>query len=237
MALSTDVKNALLALADPSKAKILQRFFKTGKGEYAEGDIFLGIIVPLQRAVAKDYVQLASLDDITILLNDAYHECRLTAVFILVLQYEKSKSFREKENIVSFYLDHLDGINNWDLVDSSAYKILGRFCYEQNDSERMDDLLATGDLWKIRIAIVATLYWTKKGSTELIRKYVLETIAHPHDLIHKANGWMLREMGKVDEHALIEFLDVYATHLPRTTLRYALERLAPTVKNYYMKLT
>lgn len=138
--------------------------------------------------------------------------------------------------MIKFYLSHTQYINNWDLVDTSCYKILGRYCYHHNQEQILCDLAQSEDLWEKRIAIVSTLYFIKQKSLAITPEIVLMNINHPHDLMHKGNGWMLREMGKISEEKLIHFLDEYATQLPRTTLRYALEKLEPSLKDYYMKL-
>lgn len=231
-----EIKSTLQDLADVEKAKILMRFFKTGIGEYGEGDTFLGITVPEQRLVAKQYFQEISLDDVKKLLSNPIHEYRLTSLLMLVLKYEKSKELEERKKIVLFYLAHTSCINNWDLVDTSCYKILGHYCFHEKQEQLLFDLASSDDLWEKRIAIVSTLYFIRKKSLKIVPEIVLKNMNHSHDLMHKANGWMLREMGKKDETELIDFLDKYATKLPRTSLRYALEKLEPTVKDYYMKL-
>ena len=230
------LKSTLQDLADEEKAKIMMRFFKTGKGEYGEGDIFLGISVPNQRLIAKEFYQQVSLNDIKNLLNSNIHEYRLTALLILVLKYEKSKDELVRKDIIDFYLAQTSQINNWDLVDTSCYKILGHYCFHQNREELLFELADSEDLWEKRIAIVSTMYFIKQKSFSIVPEIVLKNLNHSHDLMHKANGWMLREMGKMNEEKLIEFLDEYTLQMPRTTLRYALEKIDPILKDYYMKL-
>lgn len=230
------LKSTLQDLADDDKAKIMMRFFKTGKGEYGEGDIFLGISVPNQRLIAKEFYQQVSLNDIKNLLNSNIHEYRLTALLILVLKYEKSKDELVRKDIIDFYLAQTSQINNWDLVDTSCYKILGHYCFHQKREELLFELADSDDLWEKRIAIVSTMYFIKQKSFSIVPEIVLKNLNHSHDLMHKANGWMLREMGKMDEEKLIEFLDEYTLQMPRTTLRYALEKIDPILKDYYMKL-
>ncbi|MBW1617542.1 DNA alkylation repair protein [Empedobacter falsenii] len=230
------LKSTLQDLADDDKAKIMMRFFKTGKGEYGEGDIFLGISVPNQRLIAKEFYQQVSLNDIKNLLNSNIHEYRLTALLILVLKYEKSKDELVRKDIIDFYLAQTSQINNWDLVDTSCYKILGHYCFHQKREELLFELANSEDLWEKRIAIVSTMYFIKQKSFSIVPEIVLKNLNHSHDLMHKANGWMLREMGKMDEEKLIEFLDEYTLQMPRTTLRYALEKIDPILKDYYMKL-
>lgn len=230
------LKSTLQDLADDEKAKIMMRFFKTGKGEYGEGDIFLGISVPNQRLIAKEFYQQVSLNDIKNLLNSNIHEYRLTALLILVLKYEKSKDELVRKDIIDFYLAQTSQINNWDLVDTSCYKILGHYCFHQKREELLFELADSDDLWEKRIATVSTMYFIKQKSFSIVPEIVLKNLNHSHDLMHKANGWMLREMGKMNEEKLIEFLDEYTLQMPRTTLRYALEKIDPILKDYYMKL-
>ena len=230
------LKSTLQDLADEEKAKIMMRFFKTGKGEYGEGDIFLGISVPNQRLIAKEFYQQVSLNDIKNLLNSNIHEYRLTALLMLVSKYEKSKDELVRKEIIDFYLAQTSQINNWDLVDTSCYKILGHYCFHQKREELLFELADSEDLWEKRIAIVSTMYFIKQKSFSIVPEIVLKNLNHSHDLMHKANGWMLREMGKMDEEKLIEFLDEYTLQMPRTTLRYALEKIDPILKDYYMKL-
>ena len=230
------LKSTLQDLADEGKAKIMMRFFKTGKGEYGEGDIFLGISVPNQRLIAKEFYQQVSLNDIKNLLSSDIHEYRLTALLMLVLKYEKSKDELVRKEIIDFYLAQTSQINNWDLVDTSCYKILGHYCFHQKREELLFELANSEDLWEKRIAIVSTMYFIKQKSFSIVPEIVLKNLNHSHDLMHKANGWMLREMGKMDEEKLIEFLDEYTLQMPRTTLRYALEKIDPILKDYYMKL-
>ncbi|MDM1297369.1 DNA alkylation repair protein [Empedobacter falsenii] len=230
------LKSTLQDLADEVKAKIMMRFFKTGKGEYGEGDIFLGISVPNQRLIAKEFYQQVSLNDIENLLNSDIHEYRLTALLMLVLKYEKSKDELVRKEIIDFYLAQTSQINNWDLVDTSCYKILGHYCFHQKREELLFELADSEDLWEKRIAIVSTMYFIKQKSFSIVPEIVLKNLNHSHDLMHKANGWMLREMGKMNEEKLIEFLDEYTLQMPRTTLRYALEKIDPILKDYYMKL-
>lgn len=230
------LKSTLQDLADEEKAKIMMRFFKTGKGEYGEGDIFFGISVPNQRLVAKEFYQQVSLNELKDLLNSNIHEYRLTALLILVLKYEKSKDELVRKEIIDFYLAQTSQINNWDLVDTSCYKILGHYCFHQKREELLFELASSEDLWEKRIAIVSTMYFIKQKSFSIVPEIVLKNLNHSHDLMHKANGWMLREMGKMNEEKLIEFLDEYTLQMPRTTLRYALEKIDPILKDYYMKL-
>lgn len=227
-----DIATQIRQEANPQRAEHSQRFFKTGKGQYGEGDVFLGLTVPQQRAIAKRNLA-AKLEELKTLLYSEIHEFRLVALFILTYQYEKYPERREE--IVAFYLAHKEQVNNWDLVDSTAYKILGHYLF---DKERavLYSFIEHPNLWVNRIAIVSTLYFIKKDDFKDAKKIILSSLGHPHDLIHKANGWMLREMGKRNEQALCDFLDKHTKKMPRTTLRYAIERLDTAKKKHYMNL-
>jgi len=229
------ILEALNELSIPEKAEFFPKFFKTGKGEYGEGDLFLGVTVPDQRSVAKEYYSRISFIDLHALLSSEYHEHRLTALLILVLKFEKTKDENIKDEIVTFYLNHLRYINNWDLVDSSCYKILGRYCFEYQKEEILRRLSASEEMWHKRIAVVGTLYYIKKGIFNLTKEFVTENLRHPHDLMHKANGWMLREMGQKNQQELISYLNQYYKEMPRTCLRYAIEKLDEPTRQDYLK--
>lgn len=226
------IQQELERLANPQKANILQRFFKTDKGQYGEGDIFLGITVPQQRILAKKYVNL-SLKEISILLKSKIHEHRLTALLILVQKYTKTT---DKKAIVDFYLHHTAHINNWDLVDLTAEKILGDY-YTDKDKKILYKFATSKNLWERRIAIISTFAFIKKSQfTDTINICEL-LLQDKHDLMHKACGWMLREMGKRDEKPLRTFLEKYSSTMPRTMLRYSLEKFdEKTRKKYLLKL-
>jgi len=209
------------------KAKILCRFFKTGKGEYGEGDIFLGIKVPDQRIVAKKNLE-ASFDELQELLNNKIHECRLTALLVLVEKFKK-----EDEKVFKFYVKNLKNINNWDLVDLSCPKIIGKYLFDK-DRDLLYKLAMSDNLWKKRIAIVSTYYFIKENDFKDTLKISKMLLGDKHDLIHKAVGWMLREMGKRDEKILIEFLEKEYYNIPRTALRYAIERLEESKRKYFL---
>ncbi|WP_262150489.1 DNA alkylation repair protein [Chryseobacterium foetidum] len=231
----TELKTALAELAIPEKAAFLPKFFKTGKGEYGEGDLFLGVKVPDQRAVAKEFCTKISLNEIAKLLSSKYHEHRLTALFMLISKFEKAKESSVKDEIVQFYLNNLKGINNWDLVDTSCYKILGRYAFENQKDDLLINLSESEDMWHKRIAVVGTMHYVKKGNFELTKKLVLRNLFHTHDLMHKANGWLLREMGNKNETELISFLNSHYKRMPRTSLRYAIEKLDESVRQDYLK--
>lgn len=230
-----EIKQALQDLAIPEKALFFPKFFKTGKGEYGEGDLFVGVKVPDQRAVAKEYYATISEQELSELLSSKYHEHRLTALLMLVLKFEKSKEEVEKKRWIDFYLNHLKFVNNWDLVDSTAYKILGRYSFEKNDSQLLEQLSDSEIMWHKRIAIVATMHYVKNGSYNLTKKLVLNNINHSHDLMHKANGWLLREIGCKNENELIDFLKIHYKIMPRTSLRYAIEKLDEDVRQGFLK--
>lgn len=230
-----EIQEALAVLSIPEKAAFFPKFFKTGNGEYGEGDLFLGITVPDQRAVAKDYYAKISLDELSQLLSSEYHEHRLTALLILILKFEKTKDQAIKNEIISFYLNHLPYINNWDLVDTSCYKILGRYAFENQREDLLRKLSASDEMWHKRIAVVGTLYYIRKGSFNLTKELVTKNLHHLHDLMHKANGWMLREMGNKNEAELITYLNQHYREMPRTCLRYAIEKLDDKVRQDYLK--
>lgn len=217
------------------RAVVMKRFFKTGKGEYGEGDIFLGLSVPNQRKIAKKYSTL-SLKEIETLLNSPIHEYRLTAILILVLQFQKGGA-KLRSKIVNFYLDHTRQVNNWDLVDSSADKILGNFLLLHPrgvDSKILYKLALSKNVWERRISIIATFVFIKSGRYDLTFDIATRLMTDDHDLIHKAVGWMLREIGKRDEKVLTDFLDKHYSHMPRTALRYAIEKLPENKRLIYL---
>ncbi|KIA90194.1 DNA alkylation repair protein [Kaistella jeonii] len=229
------IKSALQELSILEKKEILGRFFKTGKGEYADGDQFIGVTVPDQRKIAKNFENKISLQELEKLLSSPIHEHRHCALFILVSKFEKSKDLKEKKEIVEFYLKNREFINNWDLVDTSCYKILGRYCFENQDDTILEDLSEEDNLWSKRIAVVATMFHVKKGSFDLLKELALKNLHHEHDLMHKANGWLLREMGKKDQKELLDFLNLHYRKMPRTTLRYAIERLDEDIRQDFLK--
>ncbi|UZT96468.1 DNA alkylation repair protein [Chryseobacterium fluminis] len=230
-----EITEALAALSTPEKTAFFPKFFKTGKGEYGEGDLFLGVKVPDQRSVAKEYYAKISLEELTELLSSQYHEHRLTALFILISKFEKTKDQAVKDEIITFYLNHLPYVNNWDLVDSSCYKLLGRYAFENHKEELLRNLSDSEVMWRKRIAVVGTMYYVKKGSFDLTKELVTANLKHSHDLMHKANGWLLREMGQKSENDLIDYLNRHYKEMPRTCLRYAIEKLDEDVRQDYLK--
>lgn len=227
------LEKEIRSCANPEKAKILMRFFKTGKGEYAEGDVFLGIMVPTQRIIAKNFYNL-SLADVEKLLHSKYHEERLIALFILVHQFEKG-DMEKKKTIFSLYLENTKHVNNWDLVDLSAHKVVGEFLFQKGKGiALLKKLVKSNDLWERRIAVLATFQYIKYNSfTESLE--IAELLLHDaHDLIHKSVGWMLREIGKRDQETEEEFLKKYAKEMPRTMLRYAIEKFPEEKRKRYL---
>ena len=218
-------------LKNPQKAKILARFFKTGKGEYGEGDIFLGITVPQQRSIAKNYTYLP-LTDLEKLINSPIHEYRLICLLILIEKYKKG-SPKEKKNIVAFYLKNTKKINNWDLVDLSAHKILGDYLLDKN-KKIIYQLAESENLWERRISILTTFNFIGRGEFEDSLKIAEILLNDKHDLIHKAVGWMLREIGKRDIEAEEVFLRKFHKSMPRTMLRYAVEKFEDKKRKYYL---
>lgn len=232
MTTAAKVKKRLKEFVNPEKAAFFPRFFKTGKGEYGEGDRFLGVIVPHQRKVAKEFKTLAR-HETEKLLYDPIHECRLTAILILVGQFEKGTADEQKE-IYEFYLKHIRQVNNWDLVDASAHKIVGAYLLDQ-PRKKLYQLAKSKHLWSQRVAMVATYWFIKRDDYGETLDLADLLLTHEHDLIHKAVGWMLREMGNRDEGLLTDFLKSRYRKMPRTMLRYAIEKLSKEQRRRYLK--
>lgn len=226
------VEKELQKYASQKKATQNQKFFKTGKGEYGEGDVFIGVTVPEQRKVAQLFVD-ASFDQIETLLKSDIHEHRLTGLFILVYKFKKADK-KEQKKIFAFYTKHIEAVNNWDLVDTTAPDIIGVYL-DGLDKKLLYTYARAEHLWKNRIAIVATWTYIKKRNftdTIAIADMLLQ---HEHDLIHKAVGWMLREVGKRDEKVLRQFLQQHYKTMPRTMLRYAIEKFSKRERDKYLK--
>ncbi|MCL2389754.1 MAG: DNA alkylation repair protein [Elusimicrobia bacterium] len=221
----------LMSMEDKASAEHCLRFFKCGKGEYGEGDMFLGLTSPQIKAISKKYYNTLTLAEIEKLLQNKYHDARAAALSMLVERFEKGI---DTKKIFNLYLKNVSYINNWDLVDISCYKIVGRFVYENKCYSVLDKLANSGHLWSERIAIVSNMYLIKRGEFAKIKEFAVKFINHKHDLIHKAVGWLLREMGKKDEVELCVFLDKYAKKMPRTALRYAIEKFTPERRKHYM---
>jgi len=220
-------------LENPQKAKFLSRFFKTAPGQYGHGDLFLGIVVPLQRDLVARFWDSLTLKETEKLLHSKYHEHRLTALLILVKKYQKGDSLL-RQQIFDLYLKNTRYINNWDLVDLSAPIIVGTHLLGK-PRNILKTLARSSSLWQRRISLLACLPFIKNHDFTHLLALSKILITDSHDLIHKALGWMLREMGKVDQPSLISYLDQYATKLPRTALRYSLEKLPETQRQYYLK--
>lgn len=222
--------------SNPEKQKILSRFFKTGKGEYGEGDLFLGITVPFIRKIAKQHSkEHISLTTIHTLLYSKWHDCRLCALFLLIERFKESDA-AEQKSICEFYLQHTDRINNWDLVDLSAPYILGVYLLNHS-REILYQLADSSSLWEQRIAIVSTWTLIRNNEFEDCTALSERLLHHKHDLIHKAVGWMLREMGKRNKELLVDFLRQHGSEMPRTMLRYAIEKLPEEERLYYLNST
>jgi len=230
--LRRELEQELASAGDPQRAAAVSRFFKTGKGEYGEGDRFLGIPVPTLRRIALRYTTLSS-DELARLLASLLHEHRAAALEILVEQYERGDSRVQKE-IVDFYLAHTSGINNWDLVDASAPYIVGH--YLRGRSTRILDRLARSpNVWDRRIAIVSTFGLIKAGDLEVTYRIAGKLLADKHDLIQKAVGWALGETGKASRLSLINFLETHYASISRTALRYAIEHFCPDQRKLILK--
>ncbi|MBI4177694.1 MAG: DNA alkylation repair protein [Candidatus Aenigmarchaeota archaeon] len=225
------IKSDLNELANPGKAKFLARFFKTGRGEYGEGDLFLGINVPIQRRIAKRH-QYASFDDIKELLSSRIHEHRLTALLILVDKYEKSDK-GGKKIITDFYLRNIAHVNNWDLVDLSADKILGDYICDK-DRKILYSMARSKNIWERRVSIISTFNFIKRNDFHDALSISEILLEDKHDLIQKAVGWMLREVGKRDQKTEEKFLRKHYRNMPRTMLRYAIERFDESKRRFYM---
>lgn len=233
MSTLAEIQNTIRKKANKQKAIFAQRFFKTGKGEYSEGDIFLGITVPELRKICRSFQDLP-FSETKKLLQSKFHEERLVSLFLLVSKFQTGDEPLKKK-IFDSYLSQTKWINNWDLVDSSADKIVGQYLF---DKERtiLKKLATSTSLWERRIAVISTLHFIRKGQfteTLQISKILLND---QHDLIHKAVGWMLREVGKKDAPTLISFLDKYTSKMPRTMLRYAIEKFPQTIRKKYLNL-
>lgn len=228
----SDVRRELKALADPKRAEGMGRYFKTGPGEYGEGDKFLGLSVPQVRQLSRTF-RGCSPQVLQEMLASEWHEERLLALLILVAQYGGG-SLQERESIFRLYLASTDRINNWDLVDSSAPYIVGRHV-PPDSSGKVVRLARSTSVWERRIAILATFEWIRRGYLDPALHIAEVLLKDTHDLIHKAVGWMLREVGKHDQRALEQFLKQHYRSMPRTALRYAIERFPEVLRQQYLK--
>lgn len=225
-------RKALKALANPAKARDLQRFFKTGPGEYAEGDQFIGVAVPNTRKVVRLY-QALPIDDLPILLESRIHEERLLGLLILVRSYQRG-DHAQKEQIYKIYTGHFEWINNWDLVDVTAEHISGAHLFER-DRRPLYRWAKSDHLWTRRISIMSTFYYIKRDDFDDTLRLAKLLLMDPHDLMHKATGWMLREVGNRDRPVEEQFLRHHYRQMPRTMLRYAIEKFPESLRQAYLK--
>ena len=229
----TELQKTLRTYDDPASASN-PRFFKTGKGDYAEHDRFMGVTVPVLRKLAKSFEDL-SLADLKKLLQSPFNEERQLALFMLVNRYKKGNS-TEKTRLYDFYLKHLAYVNNWNLVDASAHLIMGAELFNKNNKDKalLKTLSLSENLWERRVSIIATWYFIQNNDFQWTLKIAKQLLKDSHDLIHKAVGWMLREVGKKDRQVLITFLDQHAPKMPRTMLRYAIEHFSEDERKMYL---
>jgi 3-methyladenine DNA glycosylase AlkD len=228
----SQVRRELRRQANPAKRAILRRFFKTGPGEYGEGDEFLGLTVPIVRDIVRRCRPVPP-RSVLPLLRSPLHEERLAALMILVQQFAKADAITQA-SIHGLYLSNTKWINNWDLVDLSAPQVVGGYLVDRDRSE-LDRLAGSRDVWERRIAVIATFEFIRRGQFGDTLRSARKLIADPHDLIHKAVGWMLREVGKRDQAVLEAFLRRHCHRMPRTMLRYAIERFSPAKRRLYMR--
>ena len=226
----------LRAIATDERKCANEWFFKTGKGQYGEHDCFIGVSVPDIRRSIKPYHNM-SLEDLSRLISSKIHEDRLAALIILVNQYKRSKETQLKDRIYKFYLKHMDMVNNWDLVDNSAHHIVGQHIMDNNfkDKDFLFILADSSIMWERRIAIVSTFVFIKKSKLALTFKIAQKLLDDKEDLMHKAVGWMLREAWKKDSQITEGFLIKHYTNIPRTSLRYAIERMEPLKRKRFLK--
>lgn len=236
MSVVDQIKQALRDQSDPIKADFFPHFFKAEPGVV---DTFLGVTVPKQRVIVKAYYQQITPLQVVDLLHSTMHEERLTALMTWVLQFQKGDSATKKQ-IYDLYLQNTSWINNWDLVDASCRDIVGAYIFKSPasgmDQSILDTLSQSKNVWERRIAIVATFYFIQQGEFAWTLKLAEQYLDDDHHYIHKATGWMLREVGKRDEQVLTSFLDDHVHQMPRTALRYALERLSNVDKKRYMQV-
>ena len=246
-----DIIQYMESLHDEKQRQVLMRFFKTGPGEYGEGDEFIGLKVPQTREVVKMAAKDLPLDEIPALLESRWHEVRLCGLLIMVSKFEKlaakrwindEHAIRQRDEITMLYLDHAERANNWDLVDMSAPKILGHWLMlptHLGDKQAIVDALACSEnLWRQRMSMVCTWKTTQMGDPSWCLRYAEIHLHHPHDLMHKAVGWMLREVGKrVSMDLLRDFLRQHAHEMARTSLRYAIEKMTDEERIYWMNVS
>lgn len=233
MSIIKQIKNELMKSANLKKKIVLMSFFKTGPGQYGESDKFIGVVAGVLRKIAIKYYTQTTFQDIAALLDDEIHECRLTAIFILIKKFETSKTDKEKSEIVNLYISKIHRINSWDIVDLSAPKILGAYLLNR-EKDILYEFANTEHLWKQRIAIVSTLHFIKNNDFVDALKISEILLNQKQDLIQKAVGWMLREIGKMDLNSELKFLDKHYKIMPRTMLRYAIEKFSVELRKKYL---
>ncbi len=228
---------SIVALRDEAQAVNLARFFKTGPGQYGEGDVFLGLKVPATRQVVKRLWRTCTFADLEECVGSQFHEVRLAALLVLVQIFQHAKNNPlEQQRCVDFYLSHTLYINNWDLVDLSCYEIVGVWLLDKADRHLLYELASEGhSLWEQRIAMVSCMAFVRQGQFDDCLAIADRLMGHPHDLIHKAVGWLLREVGKRDRQLLVDYLTPRYRTMPRTTLRYAIEHFPPEIRKDYLK--
>lgn len=235
-----EIIDCLLSMGDDEQARQLQRFFKTAPGQYGRGDKFIGLRVPQTKMVVKEAKNDIELADAVALVHSEWHEARFAGFLLMTELYKKARKCKDvsaQREIIDTYIKHIPCGNNWDLVDCVCPHLLGEWLVDHPDEKHiLYELAADENLWAKRVSLVTNWMLVRHNQFEDLKKLAVIHINHPHDLMHKALGWMLREMGKRDETELTDFLDQYATQLPRTALRYSLEKLSPDKKQYYMNL-
>lgn len=220
--------------ASPEQAKVFQYFFKTGAGQYGEGDIFWGLMVPECRRIAKKYFDLP-LSEVALLLKEPVHELRLIALLILVQRYERAATLTKRRQLYQFYYRQRAGINNWDLVDLSVSKIMGAYLLEvPKERKVLNTLSQSANMWDRRLAMIATFAFIRANEFQPTLQLAKKFLNDKQDLMHKASGWMLREVGKRDQKLLLVFLNENAEFMPRTMLRYAIERFPEPLRKKYL---
>ena len=229
METASEIKKLLKAHATEERRKQVEVFFKKGKGSYSEHDVFIGVTMPELRQIAKKYIVLKEVE-IQKLLDSKFHEERMCGLLILVYQYQKGDNCKK---IFSYYVKNIKSVNNWDLVDVTTPSIIGDYLLDK-DKKLLYTFVKSDNLWERRIAIVSTYTFIKKGKLKDTIKIATLLLKDKHDLIHKAVGWMLREVGKKDIKVLEQFLKQYATVMPRTMLRYAIERFEEKKRKHYL---
>lgn len=249
MITADELERVLMEMGDEEQARQLMRFFKTGRGDYGEGDRFIGLRCPQTRAVVKEAHLDVSFSEIEKLLDSPWHEVRFAGFMLLVEEMKAALPRKRRDategagrrrEIAEFYLAHARRANNWDLVDMTCPKIIGEWLLYPDDDGRMPDrgildtLAASDNLWEQRIGIVSTWRLIQAGQTDDALRLAAKLLGHPHDLIHKAVGWMLREVGKKDPDALTDFLESHYRRMPRTALRYAIEKMDFAGRQYWL---